>query len=299
MLITDNFSALPRGPRVIALGNFDGVHRGHRALLCRTVARAKEMAGTAIAFGFKPHPAQIFGKAVPLLTTEEFKAVLLAELGIDVYFTFPFDNVSAAMSPLEFVNDVLREGAGVNSAVVGFNYTFGQHAAGDATLLKSLLTPHGVSVEIMPPVLYEGQAVSSSRIRHELAQGRLEPVAAMLGRTYSLRGGVEHGARRGRTLGFPTANIAIAADLALPPFGVYAVKVADYFGMANLGYRPTFKLDQPSLEVHLFDLVGDLYGRELEVQFFKYLRPEKKFLDLEALKRQLALDERAARALWS
>ncbi|HBK86467.1 MAG TPA: riboflavin biosynthesis protein RibF [Firmicutes bacterium] len=296
MIITQRFEALPNVPRVFALGNFDGVHLGHQALLLRAVERARELQGVAIAMGFAPHPLKVLGFPIETITTEAVKAQLLANLGLDVYFALPFTRQLAEMPPDDFVQAVLLEQAETRLVVVGFNYSFGRNAIGTPAYLQQLLQVKGISVDIVPPVMFAGEPVSSSRIRQCLRQGDLPAVQALLGRPYSISGVVQRGDQRGRVLGFPTANLYNLEGLALPPLGVYGVEVVGLgLGMANLGLRPTFPQAGPALEVHVLDYVGDLYGMELEVRLLKYIRPERQFEGLIDLKQQLLLDQQIIR----
>lgn len=298
MIITRHFDALPKGPRVFALGNFDGVHRGHQALLSRAVSLAQELQGTAIAMGFSPHPLKVLGFPVETITTETAKQRLFAKLGLAAYFALPFSRQLAQIPPAEFVQQVLLEQAKAEAVVIGFNYSFGRDAAGTPAYLQQTLKAQGIPVEIIPPVIYADAPVSSTRIRQCLREGDLNTVENLLGRPYSVTGVVQQGNQRGRVLGFPTANLHGLEDLALPPFGVYAAEIDGLgIGMANLGLRPTFPQAGPALEVHIFDFAGDLYGQELEVKLLRYIRPERQFAGVADLKHQLSLDEKQIRAV--
>lgn len=298
MIITQDFDALPQKPRVFALGNFDGVHRGHQALLSHAVNLARQQQGAAIAMGFNPHPLAVLGQTVETITTERDKQRLFARLGLDAYFALPFNKEVAKMTPADFVQQVLIEQAKVAAVVVGFNYSFGRKAAGTPEYLQQTLGDQGVPVHVIPPVIHEGAPVSSTRIRQCLRAGDLCTVEALLGRPYSITGVVQLGDQRGRHLGFPTANLYGLEGLALPPFGVYAAEIVGLgIGMANLGVRPTFPQSGATLEVHIFDFTGDLYGQELEVRLLKHIRPEQHFATGTELKRQLSLDEEQIRAL--
>lgn len=298
MIKTQQFDALPLRPRVYALGNFDGVHIGHQSLLRRAVARANELHGIAIAMTFSPHPSAILGNAVELITPEETKLKLFAEIGIDAYFALPFTKQLASLPPENFIQEIILEQARAAAVVVGFDYSFGHKAVGTATYLRDMLCEQNIAVDIVGPVLHAGEPVSSSRIRHHLRVGELAHVAELLGRDYNLMGIVEPGDQRGRVLGFPTANISGLEKLVLPPFGVYAVEVPGLgFGMANLGIRPTFPQAGPILEVHIFGYKGDLYGQNLETKFLSFIRPEQRFANLTDLKQQLTADEKKIKGL--
>lgn len=296
MIVTQDFNALPQGPRVFALGNFDGVHLGHQALLLRAVDLARKLQGSAIAMGFSPHPLQVLGFPVKFITTEAAKQRLFANLGLAAYFALPFSKDVAQMPPAEFVQRVLLEQAKAKAVVVGFDYSFGKDAAGSSAYLQETLQAQGVSVDIIPPVIHAGAPVSSTRVRQCLREGDLASVEALLGRHYSLTGVVQQGDQRGRVLGFPTANFYGLEGLALPPFGVYAAEIEGLgIGMANLGLRPTYPQAGPALEVHVFDFTGDLYGKELEVKLLRYIRLERQFAGAADLKQQLVLDEKQIR----
>lgn len=277
-------------PRIFVLGNFDGVHIGHQSLMAKAKEHAFKQDGVAIAMGFDPLPLQLFGQKVSLLTPEAVKKRLFKTMGV-LYITLPFTRQLAAMSKEDFIEKILLQEGRAQGLVVGFNYGFGKNAEGTPEFLRSFLEPRGVFVDIMPPVLYEKEAVSSSRIRLAVERGELETARKMLGRGFSISGIVSPGAQRGRSLGFPTANILGLEDLALPPFGVYAVRVVGLgFGMANLGLRPTFPQGGPSLEVHIFNFEDDLYGQEVEVELLHHIRPEQYFADITALQAQLTRD---------
>lgn len=291
MIVTSDFSELPQGERVFAIGNFDGVHLGHQALLRRAVALASDRGGAAIALAFHPHPLQVLGYAVETITDDDQKVRLIANQGVSAYFAMPFGAELAAMAPERFVREVLIERAEAGAVVVGFNFSFGRGGAGTPEFLKRTLGAYGVPVEIVAPVVVGEEAVSSTRIRQCIRQGELDRAASLLGRPYSLSGVVLPGDQRGRTIGYPTANLYNLQGLALPPFGVYAAEVLGIGpGMANLGLRPSFPQAGPSLEVNILDWQGNLYGSRIEVVLRRFLRGEQRFRGLAALQQQLALD---------
>lgn len=291
MIFTNDFDQLPTGNRVIVLGNFDGVHLGHQTLFHETVRLAENCQGHAIAFAFHPHPLQVLGCPLDAITPEHEKIRLISEQGMSTYFAMPFDHELADMSPANFAIEILQKRVQASKLVVGFNFSFGKGGVGTPEFLQEELAMRGVSVRIVPPVLVDGEAVSSTRIRQQIRLGELERVASMLGRPYTISGTVLHGDQRGRTIGYPTANLSGLQGLALPPFGVYAVLVQGVgYGMANLGQRPTFPQAGPNLEVHIFDWQGDLYGQRLNVQLLKFIRSEQQFRSLDDLQRQLTLD---------
>lgn len=298
MIVTSDFRQLTERARVFAIGNFDGVHLGHQALFRRAVALAAECKGEAIAFAFHPHPLQVLGFPVESITGDEQKVSLIAEQGVSTYFAMPFGRELAAMPAERFVHEVLVEQARARAIVVGFNFSFGRGGAGTPEFLAQALAAHGVPVEIVPPVLTDGEAVSSTRIRQYIRQGALDQARTMLGRPYSLTGVVQRGDQRGRTIGYPTANLYNLEGLALPPFGVYAVDVRGIGpGMANLGVRPSFPQAGPSLEVNILDWQGDLYGQKIEVILRHFLRGEHRFGGLPALQQQLSADRAEVRRL--
>jgi len=291
MIVTSDFSQLPQGERVFAIGNFDGVHLGHQALFRRAIALASDRGGAAIALAFHPHPLQVLGYTVESITDDDQKVHLIADQGVSAYFAMPFGAELAAMTPERFVREVLIERARASAVVVGFNFSFGRGGAGTPEFLERALAAYGVPVEIVAPVMVGEEAVSSTRIRQFIRQGELDRATSLLGRPYSLSGVVLPGDQRGRTIGYPTANLYNLQGLALPPFGVYAAEVLGIGpGMANLGLRPSFPQAGPSLEVNILDWQGNLYGSRIEVVLRRFLRGEQRFGGLAALQQQLALD---------
>ena len=298
---------VPRGLRggVVALGNFDGFHRGHQAVVGAAVARARTEGRPALVATFDPHPARLFRPETPpfALTTTAQKLDLLEGFGVDATVVMPFDTIFAALSAEEFVGDWLRDRIGAAAVVSGADFTFGTRRSGDTAALAAIGVRHGIAASVVPAVVDGGGIVSSTRIRDLLRAGDPGEAAALLTRPFTLRGQVEHGAKLGRTLGFPTANVVLGAYLR-PAYGVYAVRarVADeegarwIDGVANLGIRPMIEPPLELLEVHLFDWSGDLYGREIDVALVAFLRPEWKLDGLDALMRQIEADCVAARA---
>lgn len=291
-----------RIPGVIAPGNHDGVHLGHQALVhtARTYAHAHGLA--AVALTFHPHPAAVVspeGGPTPLTTVERRRQLLLSA-GADDVIVQSFTPEFARLPPDEFLRVLSDRGA--RAWVVGPDFRFGQNRAGDVDLLQSLGKQHGFEVIVEPPVRVDGERVSSSAVRALIAQGQVELATRLLGHVHDFSGEVVRGYQRGRTLGFPTANLTTDPVLH-PADGVYAVvaRALDRepsrpcFGIANLGTRPTFAAER-SVEVHLFEFDGDLYGARLRVGFVQRIRSQAKFPDADALKRQIALDCQAARA---
>lgn len=286
----------------VAIGNWDGVHLGHQALIGALVAQARAAGGQAVVMGFDPHPLAVLrpGGEPPLLTSQAERAALLADLGVDVHLVLPFDRTFADLTPEAFFEQVLYKGLHPRAIMVGFNFTFGRQGAGTPATLRELGASAGIPVQVFGAVEEGGETVSSSLVRQYLAEGAVERVRVLLGRPFALTGRVVAGDRIGRTLGFPTANLETVPGRQLPGDGVYAVlvRLGDRWhpAMANLGQRPTFAGIQRRLEVHLFDFAGDLYGQELTVAFVARLRGEQRFSGPEALVRQLQSDEVAARA---
>lgn len=291
---------LPKGS-VITLGNFDGFHRGHQRILRETIAKAKMMGLPALVMTFNPHPRQFFGFDMPIITPIAQKLSLLKEAGANIVLIQPFSNAFAAISPSRFIEEILIAALGCQHVVVGYDYSFGKDGAGDTLLLRELSGMHGIGCDIIQPVQYEGEIISSSGIREYLAQGNVEKAAQYMGRPFAIRGRVSSGAGRGKSLGFPTANLYPASAAALPAFGVYLVCAATggrkYWGVANIGCHPTFPGGDISLEVFLLEFSGNLYDSLLEVTFFKQIRPERKFPDSASLSMQLRQDVNFAKTL--
>ncbi|WP_374440187.1 bifunctional riboflavin kinase/FAD synthetase [Stella sp.] len=290
---------------VVALGNFDGVHRGHRAVIETAARIARSLRAPAGVLTFEPHPRQLFRPGDPpfRLTPFRIKARLMEEMGLDVLYALPFDRAFSRLPADTFVADVLVGGFGVRHVVAGADFAFGHDRGGSMALLAERGAALGFGVTMAEPVSIDGAVVSSSRIRRLLADGRPADAARLLGRPWEIEGRVEPGRRLGRTIGFPTANIALGECLR-PAVGVYAVEArldepgaAVWKGVANFGRRPTIDGTSLWLEVHLFDWSGDLYGRHLRVALREYLRGERKFDGLAALTAQIAEDAAHARAL--
>jgi riboflavin kinase/FMN adenylyltransferase len=290
---------------VAALGNFDGVHLGHRALLEEAARLAHGKGALFAVFVFEPYPREYFQPdGEPFrLTPFRAKARLLEEIGVDLLLVFPFDADLAGMSSQDFVLDVLVKELSVKHVVVGEDFRFGKGRAGDATALAYMGEMEDFKVTIFPHLSDgEGKKISSSRIRDALRHGKPDRAARLLGHWWSVEAHVTEGDKRGRKLGFPTANLILSGTIN-PAFGVYAVHAYIrglghvHEGVANFGIRPTFAAPAPLLEVNLFDFVGELYGQLLRVELVSYLRAERKFDGLEALKAQLSADRDAAKSI--
>ena len=288
------------GPSVVALGAFDGIHLGHRAILGTAVARGKALGAQVIACTFDRHPMEVLQpERAPLpLTTPAEQLALIAETGVDVTVVLRFTPELAAVEPEAFVRDVVVGRFHAKEVVVGYNHTFGRGARGDAALLRTVGVPLGLVTHVVPPLLVEGVPVSSSEIRAVLKAGDIARAARYLGRPYSIAGRVTRGAGRGRTLGFPTANLDPERPL-LVPTGVYACRAeidsALHPAVVNVGIRPTFGEASLAIEAYLLDFVGDLYDRPLRLHFVARLRGEQKFPSVEALRLQIGRDVEAAR----
>ncbi|TFI56911.1 bifunctional riboflavin kinase/FAD synthetase [Sphingomonas parva] len=299
----DGGSAVPQALRggIVALGNFDGFHEGHQAVVGRAVARARAEGRPALVATFDPHPVRHFAPEVPpfRLTTLDQRQRLFAAAGADAMIVFHFDASLAGTSAEAFVRERLLGLIGAAGVVTGEDFTFGRGRGGNVEVLQRFGAELGFSVDAVGPVVEDGEPVSSSRIREALQGGDCETATRLLTRPFAIEGVVEHGDKRGRELGYPTANIAIGPYLR-PRFGIYAVRgrlddgrVLD--GAANIGVRPTFDPPKELLEPYFFDFAGDLYGRHLEVEFISFLRPEARFESLDALKAQMDCDCAEAR----
>jgi len=291
---------------VVALGNFDGVHLGHQALIGEARRLARERNAPLGVLAFEPHPQEFFHPSPESfrLTPFRAKARLIAELETDFLYALTFDAQMAAKSAQQFVLDVLVGGLGVGAIVVGADFQFGKGRTGNATLLAYMGDAEGFGVTIFKPVAAGGHdKISSTQIRDALKQGRPEEAARLLGHYWSVEARVEHGDKRGRTIGFPTANMRLV-DCLKPAFGIYAVRakileddriISTHDGVASFGMRPMFQVATPLLETYLFDFDGDLYGKHMAVELVAYLRAEAKLEGLPALKAQIAKDSDDAR----
>jgi riboflavin kinase/FMN adenylyltransferase len=305
MQILDHLDALSQAAYarpVLALGNFDGVHLGHQAIFHHVRSRVQAIQGTGMVFTFEPHPLRVLRPehAPPLLTTFEQKMRLIAAEGIDVGLRVAFTDVFAKQQPHEFIQEVLCRTIGARELVVGYDFRFGHQRAGTVEHLQEAAVTHGYRVTVVPAISVAGLTVSSSNIRKLIRQGDVEGASRLLGRYYAIEGPVVEGFRRGRTIGFPTANVQPINEI-VPQTGVYAVRVkwcdAHLNGVANVGYNPTFGNAALSVEAHLFDFQNDLYGDTIGVEFVRKIRDERKFDSLDALMAQIAQDAEQARAI--
>jgi riboflavin kinase/FMN adenylyltransferase len=299
----DGGAAVPAGFRggIVALGNFDGFHLGHQAVVGRAVERARAEGRPVLVATFDPHPVRYFRPDLPpfRLTTLDQRQRLFAAAGADAMLVFRFDAALAAVSAEDFVGEWLGERIGAAGVVTGEDFTFGRGRGGNVAVLQALAPRRGMSVDAVGPVADGAEPVSSSRIREALRAGDCAAAERLLTRPFAIEGAVEHGDKRGRTLGYPTANLSLGNYLR-PRFGIYAVRgrLADgtrLDGVANLGIRPTFDPPRELFEPYFFDFAGDLYGQRIEVELIEHLRDEQRFDSLEALKEQMRSDEANAR----
>lgn len=291
---------------VYAIGNFDGVHLGHQQVIARTRQIAGEKGAKTGILMFEPHPRQYFFPDQPFFRLMSFraKARTLGQFGVDLIAALPFDKRLATMEAEDFIRQVLAEGLGASHVVVGYDFRFGKGRKGDGALLEKMSSELGFGVSIVDEVKKGEETYSSTRIREMLAKGEPRAAAELLGHWWTVETHVIKGDQRGRTIGFPTANLSLE-DHVQPAFGVYAVKVeieegphkGTYDGVANVGRRPTFDKEDVLLEVHIFDFDGDIYGAHMAVSFIEHLRDERKFDGLDSLKAQIAADSARAREI--
>ncbi len=285
------------GPLALTIGNFDGVHRGHQAMLGRLAEKARALGLRMAALTFEPHPREVFTpqSAPTRLTSLREKLELLKTHGVEQVHVARFTPAFAALSPAAFIEQVLVQGLHVRTLLIGDDFRFGARRAGDFALLRDASVLHGFELEAMPTVEQDGVRVSSSAVREALFNGDLARAASMLGRAYSISGRVVHGEKLGRKLGFPTANVRMRHNRP-PLMGIFAVRLHGVApqaldGVASLGLRPTVSdSGRAALEVHLFDFSDDLYGRHVRVEFLHKIRDEEKYSDLETLRLQIAHD---------
>jgi riboflavin kinase/FMN adenylyltransferase len=304
MVVTHGSLQNARGRCALTIGNFDGVHRGHRALIDRVTAKARELGLTSCVLTFEPHPREFFAREVApaRLTRLRDKLELMQAAGVKRVHIARFDARFAARSATSFIEEVLLRGLGMRWLLVGRDFRFGERRSGDFSTLEDASLRHGFRLEAMSDVLFEGERVSSSAVRAALQAGDLKSAERLLGHPYTISGRVAHGAKLGRGLGFPTANIVLRRTA--PISGIFAVEVEGVAGgkkagVASVGRRPTVNpVPIPLLEVHLLDWDGDLYGSHIKVRFLKKLREEKKYDGLPALQAAIAADAKQAREFF-
>lgn len=301
--IVYGLDTLQQAPSVVTIGNFDGVHVGHRALIQHAVTHAKAAGVRSVVMTFDPHPNAVIGRfdAPKKIQPLDERLDTLAASGVDLVLVMPFTAELAALTPAQFVTDVLLGSLNVLRVVVGDNFRFGRDAEGDVTFLSQAGEQHGFAVDVFGLLELDGTPVSSTKLRERIARGDMSWSAAALRRPFALTGEVVHGEARGRELGFPTANVHVADDLVFPGNGVYAceaeVNGTRYAAVTNVGVRPTFGGVEPRIEVHLIDTTADLYGKTLSVAFIARIRDERPFDGIEALITQIGKDRDHARAM--
>lgn len=283
----------------VTIGNFDGVHRGHQMIIRSTIESARQISGQAIVVSFSNHTDAIVGERPPLLNQPVIRQELLSELGVDGLLVIEFNREFAELTPEIFFEEWLVKGLKTQAVVVGYDFKFGAAGRGDYQLLQQLCNPKDIVHKQIPAVREDGQIISSSMIRQLITAGKIELANKMLGYHYQIVGTVAHGEQRGRTLGFPTANIQLAPHYLLPAYGVYLVEfmVGDktFSGVAGVGVKPTFGIYAPLIEVYVLDTEQDFYNKAVKVRFLKFLRAETQFSDAAALKKQIAADVQRAR----
>lgn len=291
-------------PVALAIGNFDGLHKGHQAVLARMHEIAAEDGLVPAVLTFEPHPRQFFAPNAPAfrLQSRRDKLADLKAKGVQKLFALTFNAAFAGQSAEDFLEKLLRAKMNARAVITGENFSYGKGRSGDIAQLKAWGAKHGIRSEQLSPVIAEGDVCSSTAVRAAIEVGDMKHAAALLGRAYRLSGRVMHGKKEGKKLGYPTANIAPMPGLKLPRLGIYAVRVQHaggvHDGVASLGVRPTLNpLPHPLLEVHLFDFAGDLYGQRLQVELHRHLRDEKHFDSIDALKHQMDDDARTARQI--
>lgn len=292
-------------PTAITLGNFDGLHLGHRALINLTKEFAAEENLESVVFSFAPHPMLVFKRKedFALIMAPDEKKFALEQMGVDTYIEYPFDAQFAAMSAEDFALKLLFQRMQCKVLIVGENYHFGSNRSGDYQMLKRFGEEYGVKVIAVPSVLYENERISSSRIRKCLTDLELESANCMLTEPYFILGTVKEGKKLGRTIGFPTVNMQAHPLKLFPPNGVYATKTKYkgkyYYGVTNIGKNPTVNGTQKTVETYLFDFHEMVYGEELQVFFYAFLRGEKKFSDIDELQEQIAINAEQAKAYFA
>jgi len=276
----------------VTLGKFDGLHRGHQLLLSE-LAKFEQQGLTSVMFTFDYHPGNLFSeKEIDLIYTEEEKKELLSRLGPKVLISYPFTEETASMEPEDFIKEVLIGKLDAKAIVIGTDYRFGKKRKGDAELLKKYSVVYGYELVVCEKLTYSDKVISSTRIREELRNGQIESVNEMLGRPYTIMGTVVTGNKIGRTIGVPTVNLLPTEHKLLPPNGVYASRIKyqenTYYGVTNIGYKPTVGAGQKlGVETHIFGFTGDLYGKIIEVELYRY---EPKFSSIEELKQRVQSD---------
>jgi riboflavin kinase / FMN adenylyltransferase len=289
-------------PTVVALGNFDGIHQGHQQVILPVMNDDSQTRSTVVSFS--PHPKEFFtGQPRMLLTPHSEKAFQLSAIGVEQLVLLPFNRELAALTPQQFVEEILVNHLQARRVSIGQDFRFGCKRSGTATDLQAIAAEYGIAVTLVPLLTFQGERISSSAIREALEEGNLQGANRMLGRSYSLVGEVIRGQQLGRTIGFPTANLQPPPEKFIPKQGVYAVRVSGVgldrkLGVMNIGNRPTVNGTKQTIEVHLLDWSGDLYGQMLTVELEQFIRPEQKFASVDDLKAQIKADCETARTMW-
>jgi len=301
-MLKEEISRKEPGGLVVTVGNFDGVHRGHQQILERLKAVGNENAWFSLVVTFQEHTSLTLRRqSPPLLMSFREKCEYLEKIGVGGCLALDFTPEIAKIPAVQFLEEL--RALGTKGLIVGHDFTFGAGGTGDARFLLAYAQKYGLYGEVVPPVKYEGKIVCSSAIRNLLTAGRLAEANGMLNRPFRISGHVERGEGRGKLLGFPTANISVPAYRLLPKYGVYFVRVfldgKNYYGLANVGCKPTFNQSSPLLEVYIFDFSADLYGRFLTVDFLEFLRVEQKFTSPQALQAQMLKDKRRGEELMA
>lgn len=286
---------------VVTIGNFDGVHRGHQAIIRRIVELAKARNLLSILLTFANHTGGVLGERPPLLNPPGLRRELLRRQGLDGILEVKFDEQLAKLSPELFFQEWLVERLRVKAIIIGHDFKFGAKGSGNYRLLRKLGSGHSIDIEQIPPVLAKGTIISSSQIRYLIRQGHIELANEMLGYRFTIIGEVVSGEQRGRSIGFPTANIHLAPEYLLPAYGVYLVTFIvegnTYNGIASVGVKPTFGIYDPLIEVHLFDISLDLYYKTAQVEFVTFIRPEIRFDSVDTLREQIIKDIETAQKI--
>ncbi len=285
----------------VALGSFDGLHKGHTALIERVITLAKERRIASVVYTFSTHPMEVLGKEIRLITPLEIKAEILEKMGVDMLYLQQISAPFMQKKPEEFVQDILFSSLHAKCIVAGYNFKFGKDAGGTAADLSQLCHAHDITCEIMQEHTVRGEHISSSAIRDYIEKGQVKMATRLMGRPFMMRGIIIRGRQEGRKIGYPTANIVPLKGIVLPAKGAYAagVKIDGrlHMSIVNVGYAPTFGINELVIEAHILDFDADLYGQTMDVYFLEKLRDEEKFESVAKLKERLKKDEVFARAL--